>query len=58
MLAGGLANVMSLSVIRESVKCSWSGFPSLEPEGKLEELVWQGKAIMHFSCTSSLSKEK
>lgn len=31
MLTGGLANVMSLSVIRESVKCSWSGFPSLEP---------------------------
>lgn len=34
MFAGGLANVMSLSVIRESVKCSWSGFPSLEPAGK------------------------
>lgn len=59
MLAGGLANVMSLSVIRESVKCSWSGFPSLEPEGKLEEPVWQGRAILlHFSCRSSLSKEK
>lgn len=29
--AGGPANIMSLSVIRESVKCCWSvGFPSLE----------------------------
>lgn len=26
--------------------------------GKLEELVWQGEAITHFSCRSSLSKEK
>lgn len=34
MFAGGLANVMSLSVIGESVKCSWSGFPALEPAGK------------------------
>lgn len=34
MFAGGLTNVMSLSIIRESVKCSWSGFPSLEPAGK------------------------
>lgn len=34
MFAGDLACVMSLSVIRESVKCSWSGFPSLEPAGK------------------------
>lgn len=35
MFAGGLADIMSLSVIAESVKCSWSvGFPSLEPTWK------------------------
>lgn len=35
MFAGGLANIMSLSIIRESVKCCWSvGFPSLEPARK------------------------
>lgn len=31
MFAGGLANIISLSVTGESVKCSWSvGFPLLE----------------------------
>lgn len=35
MFAGGLANITSLSVTGESVKCSWSvGFPSLEPAQK------------------------